>query len=144
MVRGRQVDTRHSTVLPSLVRFIASRVFNHNNYLYLPHRPHLAQLSRPNKLEAVREIQRLGNGHGHQCKQYLIFSHCTGSAAPFPGRGPTNLRLRLFVIAVPHFAMPDRIPFLCPAFMVHCPGPHHTTGELLWAISEWVPLRNIR
>ena len=32
-VRGCQVDTRHSIVLLSLVRFIASCVFNNNNYL---------------------------------------------------------------------------------------------------------------
>ena len=30
-VRGCQVDTRHSIVLLSLVRFIATRVFNNNN-----------------------------------------------------------------------------------------------------------------
>ena len=37
MVRGCQADTRHSIVLLSLVRFIASRVFN-NNYHNIPRR----------------------------------------------------------------------------------------------------------
>ena len=37
-LRGCQVDTRHSIVILSLVRFIASRVFNNNNYLYIPRR----------------------------------------------------------------------------------------------------------